>query len=88
MKNQKQKEKYHNNTEYKLMVNIRNRINDAIINEYKNTKSIKYLGIPIKEYKEYLENQFTSKMNWENNGSYWNIDNIITINTFELVKEE
>lgn len=29
-----------------------------------------------------LENQFTSEMNWDNYGSYWEIDHIIPVNTF------
>jgi hypothetical protein len=35
------------------------------------------LGITLVELKKHLEKQFTSKMNWENYGSYWWIDKII-----------
>ena len=35
------------------------------------------LGITLKELKDHLEKQFSSKMNWENYGPYWWIDKII-----------
>lgn len=45
-------------------------------NESKKYKAEEYLGCKIKEYVKYLENQFDDKMNWDNYGSYWEIDHI------------
>ena len=81
---------YHNNKDYYRQWNqnkmetdslfrLRHSIN-ALINhhlkENKSNKSIEYLGCTIQKYKQYLESKFTSEMNWDNYGSYWEIDHI------------
>jgi hypothetical protein len=50
----------------------------------KSNRTIKYLGCSIVDYKQYLEAKFTSEMNWENYGSYWEIDHIKPIDSFDL----
>lgn len=37
-----------------------------------------------KELKEHLESQFTPEMNWDNYGTYWEIDHIIPKNQFNF----
>ena len=84
------KSHYHNNKDYYREWNqnkmdtdplfrLRHAIN-ALINfhlkEGKSQSSIDYLGCTIQEYKTYLEPMFTSEMNWDNYGSYWEIDHI------------
>jgi hypothetical protein len=81
---------YHNNKDYYREWNqnkmdtdplfrLRHAIN-ALINfhlkEGKSQSSIDYLGCTIQEYKTYLEPMFTSEMNWDNYGHYWEIDHI------------
>ena len=81
---------YHNNKDYfrewnqnKMetdpLFRLRHSIN-ALINHHlktnKSKRSIEYLGCTIQEYKLYIEPQFTSEMNWDNYGSYWEIDHI------------
>jgi len=41
-----------------------------------------------KELAEHLEKQFTPKMNWDNYGTYWEIDHIIPISAFNYNKPE
>jgi len=72
--NRKQREKWANNPIHRLKSNIRTRIYKAIKN--KSNASFKLLGCHIDNYIVYLEQQFTDKMNWENYGSYWEIDHI------------
>lgn len=75
------REYYQNNIEYKIMSNVRCRLHHALKakNEVKKGRTLKYLGCTIKEYKNYLEKQFTSKMSWENYGPYWEVDHIIPL---------
>lgn len=42
----------------------------------------------LKQLKEHLESQFTSKMSWANFGSYWEIDHIIPQNLFSMQRIE
>ena len=41
----------------------------------------------LQQLKEHLESQFTSEMNWDNYGSYWEIDHVIPQNTFSFETE-
>lgn len=41
----------------------------------------------LQELKEHLEKQFDENMNWDNYGSYWEIDHIIPQNTFNIETE-
>ena len=35
-------------------------------------------------YKQYLEAQFTPEMTWDNYGSYWEVDHIKSLFTFDF----
>jgi hypothetical protein len=55
-------------------------LNSAIYRSLKFNKSgmwERIFGFSLEQLKEHLEKQFTSKMTWENYGSYWWIDKII-----------
>lgn len=45
----------------------------------KNRSTLEYLGCTIDQYKIHLENQFAPEMNWENWGTYWEIDHNIPL---------
>lgn len=47
----------------------------------KNKKSTEILGCDITFFKIYLENLFTSEMNWDNHGKVWDIDHIVPLST-------
>ena len=70
-----------NRTKYStdILFRLRHTIN-ALINHHlkegKSQNSIDYLGCTIQEYKIYLEPMFQPEMNWDNYGSYWEIDHI------------
>lgn len=73
--------------EFKLRCNIRRRIHLVLdgINKSENTLSL--LGCSVEYFKSYLESKFTDGMNWENYGSYWQIDHIIPCSAFDLTQE-
>lgn len=90
---QKSKDHYHNNKDYyrdwhknKMdtdpLFRLRHAIN-ALINHHlkegKTQKSLQYLGCNIQEYKLYLEEKFTTEMNWDNYGKMWEIDHIFPL---------
>lgn len=67
---------------FKVTRNLRNRLWYALYNKQwkKNTNFAKYIGLnDYDELKNYLENKFTEDMNWDNYGSYWEIDHIIPL---------
>ena len=77
-------ERYHTEPQFKILTLLRNRLHSAIKNEWKNESSIEILNCSVKEFKLYLEKQFTPEMNWENHGKIWEIDHIIGCVNFNM----
>jgi hypothetical protein len=69
---------------FKLKENIRTRIYLSLQGKNKSTSTTKLLGCSIEEYKIYLEKQFNEDMNWENYGTYWEIDHKKELYRFDL----
>jgi len=85
-KNNYKKERLKKDPVYKLKCNIKCLIRNSIFLKgfKKNSKTAEILGCTIGQFKEYLESQFKSWMNWNNYGKYngelnygWDIDHII-----------
>jgi hypothetical protein len=55
---------------------------------HKSKSAFKYLGCSIEEFKKYIEQQFSPEMNWENYGTYWEIDHIKPIDSFNFLIEQ
>lgn len=70
-----------NDLDYRIRDAVSTRINYALTVGYINKKdsTIEELGCTIKEYKVYLEQQFDKNMNWDNYGTYWEIDHIVPV---------
>lgn len=66
---------------FKLTFYLRSRMGGIFHkrNIIKKNKSSELLGAPYKTVMEYIEKQFTSEMNWENYGTYWNVDHKIPL---------
>jgi len=75
------KEKYQNDPIYRFKSNMRTHINVRLKNFLKTKKgsTLEYLGCDWDTYINHLEQQFNSNMNWDNYGSYWEIDHIIPL---------
>ena len=73
------KRKKENDVEFKLRHNTLIHINIALKKKYFNSKVECILGCNYSEYKSHLESQFSSEMNWENYGDYWEIDHIFPL---------
>jgi hypothetical protein len=69
-------QKYGVDMEWTLLRNLRIRLRNALKKEFKSGKTLELLGCSIKEYTLYLEKQFDANMNWENYGTYWEVDHI------------
>jgi len=71
----------------KIKENIRSRIKSFLKEIKKKESTTKYLGCTQNFFKNWLEYQFDSNMNWENYGSYWHMDHVIGCNNFETDEE-
>ena len=84
------KKRYKEDSAYRLKRITQSRI-FRVLQRLKITKSrgtIKLLGCSSKEYKVYIENKFLPEMNWDNHGTVWEIDHIISCTKFDLTKPE
>lgn len=75
---------------FRLSMNLRSRVASFLKGRSipKKTKLTKYLGCELKDLINYLESQFDSNMNWDNYGSYWHVDHIIPLASFDLTSLE
>lgn len=63
---------------FKLKCDIRCLIGSCFRKQFlrKSRKTNEILGCTFEEFKVHLEKQFDKNMNWDNHGSYWEIDHI------------
>lgn len=88
-KRQYERNKRKSSIEFKIKVNLRNRLYQAIKNDYKLGSAVKDLGCSIQDFKLYIESKWLPDMNWDNWSIHgWHIDHIIPLNSFDLTNRE
>ena len=70
---------------FRLLGNLRHRLNMALKNDSKSARTMKLIGCSIDFLKQHLEKQFKSGMSWSNYGK-WHIDHIKPCASFDLSK--
>lgn len=86
--NERQRERWKKDINFKIRMLLSNRINIALKNNSKNSGTMELLGCSIDKLKNYLENQFQVRMTWKNHNIYgWHIDHKKPCNLFDLTKE-
>jgi len=83
LRNEQLKERYKNDKNYQLTAIVRSRIQKAL-KRNKTNSSFEYLGCDVEFLKNWLEYRFDENMSWENMGSYWHIDHIIPVHSFDI----
>lgn len=87
--NQRSRERYEFSVNYKLRMNLKNRLTFALNGKSKIESILELLGCSIEQLKKYLESQFEPKMSWDNHTMYgWHIDHIKPCASFDLSKKE
>lgn len=67
---------------FKLYENLRKRVWKCLKNKSNSSKEL--LGCDINDYRKWIEYTMDDQMNWKNYGTYWNIDHILPIDSFDL----
>ena len=64
-----------------LKATVAGRVYQALksIKKNKDNRTLEYLNCDINTFKNWIERQFTSEMNWDNIGTVWQIDHIVPI---------
>ena len=83
-------EKRRTDLNYRLGINLRNRIRKALHSGQKAGSAVRDLGCSIQFFKKYLEQQFSPGMTWENYGARhgWVIDHIKELCQFDLTDQK
>ena len=79
------KHKLHTNSEFRMIHNLRNRLNKVLGGNPKLETTMKLVGCSIEQLKKHLEKRFTKGMTWQNYGQ-WHIDHIKPCADFDLSK--
>ncbi len=74
---------------FKMKFNIRSLIRNAFKRGFtsKSKKTVEILGCSFEDFKLHLESKFDENMNWENHGTYWELDHIIPISSAKTEEE-
>lgn len=78
--------RYYSEPGYRLLVNLRTRVNRALKDNWKSGRTLVLLGCSIAELRQRLESRFKTGMTWENYGGKtgWQIDHIKPCAKFDL----
>jgi hypothetical protein len=80
------KRKLATDSNFKLATYMRNRIRSVLTGRRKTAPSLDLLGCSLPELRLHLEEQFTAKMSWANYGTYWHVDHVRPLASFDLSK--
>lgn len=81
------KDKYHNNLEYKLQLNMRRRMHKLVKRKEKGGSAVKDLGCTYEEFIIYISNKFETGMTWDNYGK-WHLDHIYPLSKVDLTDRD
>jgi hypothetical protein len=85
IRKEKIKEKRISNLNFKIGQILRSKIHKMLKNQ--KTSYTKYIGCDIEWFKKWIEFRFDENMNWNNFGSYWQIDHILPMSLFDFTKD-
>lgn len=78
-------EKYETDVEFKIKMQLRHRVKEAIRHGYKSASTLELLGESVEHAKKHLESLWEEGMSWENwTSDGWHIDHIRPCATFDL----
>lgn len=80
------RERKSSNPIYKVQRNIRKRLKKQLDKGFRIGQTSEMLGCSLVEFKTHIEAQFYAGMTWENYGTYWHIDHIKPVCSFDLTK--
>lgn len=84
-----QRERWLNDTNYKMKSLLRSRLKSAVKNGYKGSSAITALGCTLADFQSYIESKFQAGMTWDNWSQFgWHLDHIKPLSSFDLTDDE
>lgn len=81
------KRKFYSDPEFRLLHNMRNRLNDAVNRKGKWGRTLELIGCTTAQLKAHLQAQFKDGMTWDNYGQ-WHVDHIRPCDSFDLTQPD
>ena len=89
VRNALQRKNIKTNINFKLKMNLRSRLRQAIKTNQKSGSAVSDLGCSIEELKLHIESKFLEGMTWENwSRDGWHIDHIKPLSSFDLADRQ
>ena len=60
----------------KIINNLRNRVYKMLFEKIESQSTLELIGCSREDFIDYVEKQFDKNMNWDNYGTYWELDHI------------
>lgn len=73
---------------FQLTQLLRTRMHKALKDNVNSKTVVSHMNCSIDNLREWLEFQFDDEMNWNNLGTYWEVDHILPIAQFDLSRKE
>ena len=86
--NARDKERYKNDQQFRIKKILRTRFNKTVTGKKISNSTLGYLGVSLEYFLNWIEYQFDENMNWNNQGTYWDIDHVTPCSNFNLENEE
>ena len=88
--NAKYVKRYNSDHFFKIKVNLKSRLNGVLKKNKipKNDRTMDYIGCNIEYIIEWFKFCFDDEMTMKNHGTYWHIDHVIPIATFDLESDD
>ena len=86
--NERQQNKRKNNLNFRMLCNLRVRLNSTYLGKTRSGHMLDYIGCSQEFLQEHILNQLAGEMTEENYGTIWEIDHILPCASFDLTKEE
>lgn len=84
----RERERYYNDTLFRMKKILRTRFNKVINGKRKQDSTLNLLNCDLEFFKKWISFQFSEEMNWDNYGVYWNIDHVKPCSSFDFSKKE
>lgn len=82
------RERYQNDPQYRIKKVLRTRLYKTIKGTKSSKQLLQYIGIPLADYKQWIEFQWQNDWSWQNYGKVWEIDHVMPCDSFDLTQEE
>ena len=82
------RERYKTDINFRMKKIIRTRLSKVLKDPKKSYSIADILGVSVDTFKVWIEYQFDDNMTWDNQGTYWDIDHVISCSSFDLSKDD